>query len=284
LLGTPTFDTLRGEFEPGPDTTANMIAEVVGMASWYTFVGAGSFEELFTSDRSFATTADVASIYGMPSWDGVGDPPTFDDDARVGLLTRAALVATGGISTRPIMKGVFIRKGLLCDPVPPPPNNAAANPPEVSAEMTTREVVEELTEMAGSACAGCHSNLINPLCFATENFDPLGRVRTEQVLFDAAGQVVGSKPVDTHSVPAVDGGDAPSGGAADLSQLMLESGKPQACFARNLVRFTWARPEHTELDGCVLEDTTRRLATGEGLAEVLRAMALQPQFRQRSFE
>jgi Protein of unknown function (DUF1588) len=283
LIGTPAFDTLRGDFEPGPDTTANMIAEAVGMASWYTFVGAGSFEELFTSDRSFASTPDVAAIYGMPAWDG-GEPPTFDDDVRAGLLTRAALVATGGLSSRPIMKGVFIRKGLLCDLVPPPPNNAAANPPEVSDEMTTREVVEELTEQPDSACAGCHATLINPLGFATENFDPLGRVRSEQLLFDDDGQVVGSKPIDTSSVPAIDGGDEPSSGAADLSRLMLESGKPQACFARNLLRFTWARAEDVQRDGCVLADAAVRLSTGESLAEVLRAMALQPQFRQRGFE
>lgn len=284
LLGTPAFDTVRGDFEPLPDTTTNMIAEVVDMARWYTFTAAGSFDELLQSDRSFARTDDLAQIYGMPAWDGNGDPPTFSDDARAGLLTRAALVATGGLSTRPIKKGVFIRKGLLCDVIPPPPNNAAANPPEVSDEMTTREVVEELTEMPGSACAACHATMINPLGFATENFDPLGRVRAEQVLFDDAGQVVGSKPIDTTSVPGISGADEVSSGAADLTRMMIDSGKPQACFARNLVRFTWARPEDLERDGCVLDDAATRLATGESLADVLHAIAMQPQFRQRSFE
>ena len=54
--------------------------------------------------------------------------------------------------------------------------------------MTTREVVEALTEMPGTTCAGCHATLINPLGFATENFDALGRFRTEQRLFDATGK------------------------------------------------------------------------------------------------
>ena len=170
LVGTALFDAVRGDFEPGPDTTANMVAEVVDMATWTTFIQGGGFEELFLSDRSFAKTDDVAALYGVTPWQG-GEPPVLDDPARVGLLTRAALVASGGNNTRPIMKGVFLRKGLLCEPVPPPPNNAAANPPELSGEMTTREVVEELTQQADTACAGCHSTLINPLGFATENFD-----------------------------------------------------------------------------------------------------------------
>lgn len=284
LVGTPLFDAVRGDFEPGPETTANMVAEVVDMARWYTFAAAGSFDELFLTDRSFARTQDVAEIYGVPAWTD-GEPPIIDDPARVGLLTRAALVATGGNNTRPIMKGVFIRKGLLCEAVPPPPNNAAANPPELSDEMTTREVVEELTEQPATACAGCHATLINPLGFATENFDSLGRTRAEQTLFDADGNVVGSKPVDTRSVPQVVAGDlTPSSGAADLAALMLESDKPQACLARNLVRFTMARPEDDVGDGCALQSLATDLVDGVPLVEVLRAVALRPEFRQRRFE
>ncbi len=284
LVGTALFDAVRGDFEPGPDTTANMVAEVVDMATWTTFVQGGGFEELFLSDRSFAKTADVAALYGVTPWQG-GEPPVLEDPARVGLLTRAALVASGGNNTRPIMKGVFLRKGLLCEPVPPPPNNAAANPPELSDEMTTREVVEELTQQPDTACAGCHSTFINPLGFATENFDSLGRTRTEQTLFDEAGAVVGSKPIDTSSMPQIIAGDTTmSSGAADLAQLMIESDKPQACLARNLVRFTLARPEDVMGDGCMLDEAASRLSEGVPLVEVIRAVALRPEFRQRRFE
>lgn len=284
LVGTPLFDAIRGDFEPGPDTTANMVAEVVDMATWYTFAQAGAFEELFLGNRSFAKTEDIAALYGVAPWTG-GEPPMIEDPARAGLLTRAALVATGGTNTRPIMKGVFIRKGLLCEAVPPPPNNAAANPPELSDEMTTREVVEELTEQEGTACAGCHATLINPLGFATENFDALGRTRTEQTLFDDEGNVVGSKPIDTNVVPQIVPGDTtPAAGAAELAQLILDSAKPQACLARNLVRFTMARAENDAGDGCMMQDVATQLVDGVPLAEVLRAVALRPEFRQRRFE
>jgi hypothetical protein len=284
LVGTALFDAVRGDFEPGPDTTANMVAEVVDMATWYTFAQGGDFEELFLGNRSFAKTDDIAQLYGVAPWTG-GEPPMIEDPARTGLLTRAALVATGGNNTRPIMKGVFIRKGLLCEAVPPPPNNAAANPPELSDEMTTREVIEELTEQEATACAGCHATLINPLGFATENFDSLGRTRTEQTLFDADGNVVGTKPIDTSSIPQVVAGDmTPSSGAADLAQLVIDSAKPQACLSRNLVRFTMARPEDIAGDGCMMQDLATQLVDGVPLVEVLRAVALRPEFRQRRFE
>ena len=47
----------------------------------------------------------------------------------------------------------------------------------VSGTTTTRESVEAITEMPGSICAGCHTLAINPLGFATEGFDALGRFR-----------------------------------------------------------------------------------------------------------
>jgi hypothetical protein len=169
--------------------------------------------------------------------------------------------------------------------VPPPPNNAAANPPESGPDATTREAVATLTEQEGSACAGCHASVINPLGFATENFDPLGRPRTEEMLFDADGNMIGTKPIDTTSVPLITAGDeTASSGAGDLTQLVLGSGKAQACLARNLVRFSMARQEDLEGDGCMLSETANQLVDGATMREVLRTVALRPEFRQRQFE
>jgi hypothetical protein len=200
----------------------------------------------------------------------------------VGLLSRAALVATGTANTRPIMKGVFIRTALLCQSIPPPPANANANPPAPEPDMSTREVVEQLTEQAGSNCAGCHQGLINPLGFATESFDALGRFRSEQVLFDDAGERTGTRPVDTRSIPQVVPGDTtPSQGVGDLAQLMVDSGALQQCVARQYLRFSFSRAEDVERDGCALQDLSTRLSAGAPLAEVLRAIALRPEFKQR---
>ena len=100
------------------------------------------------------------------------------------------------------MKGVFLRTNILCDTIPPPPPGANAKPPELMPGMTTRESVEAITEMPGTVCAGCHTLAINPLGFATEGFDALGRFRTAQRLFDAAGVETGTKAGEHVDGPA----------------------------------------------------------------------------------
>src|SRR5690606_9357832 len=162
-LGTPVFDAFRGDFVPGPDLREDMLREVTDAAVHAALDDGGTWEDLLLDRRSFARTGELAAIYGVPRWSPGEDPPAIDDPARVGLITRAAFVATGSASTRPIMKGVFLRKALLCDPIDPPPAEAAANPPELSEDLTTRQVVEELT--GTGSCSGCHTVMINPLGF-----------------------------------------------------------------------------------------------------------------------
>lgn len=281
-VGTPVFDAFADGFTPGPELRERMLAEVVDAATYYAFASDGTFDELFTSNKSFAKTDDLASIYGVAPWSGQGEPPDMGAE-RMGLITRAAYVATGSANTRPVMKGVFIRKALLCDEIPPPPPNAAANPPQLSDSLSTREVVEELT--GDGVCAGCHLTVINPLGFATENFDALGRLRTEQPLFDeVTGEQVGVAEIDTSSVPGVDDGDdTASSGAPDLVGLIAASEKPNACFARQYFRFTFGRMEDLDKDACALADVKRALDDDQPLAEVLRSMALSTAFRQRTF-
>lgn len=284
-LGTPDFDAFRGGFTPGPGLRERMFDEVSDMATYYSTRGEGTFEDLFTSTKSFARTEDLATLYGAPVWDGEGAPPDFPDPTRVGLLGRAAMTATGSVHTRPIMKGVFIRRALLCEDIPPPPNNANATKPEPKQNLTTRGAVEQLTEQPGTACAGCHKQLINALGFASEGFDALGRSRTKEVIFDhETGAELAELPVDTSSIPKVIAGDlAVSSGVAELSRLMLDSGKPQACLAREYFRFTFAREEDPKKDGCALAGLHTILEDGGSLSDMLRAIALDPSFRQRSF-
>jgi hypothetical protein len=282
-VGTPLFDAFTAGYTPGPDLREHMLAEVTDAALYYTFEHPGTFRDLLTSRKSFARTEDLASLYHVPVWSG-GEPPDFTEPERVGLLTRAAYLATGSANTRPIMKGVFIRKALLCDDIPPPPPNAAANPPQLSDTLSTRQVVEELT--GNGACAGCHKVSINPLGFATESFDSLGRVRTEQPLFDPdTGEVVGTAAIDTAGVPRVESSDEQvAANAEELTNLIAESQKPYACFARQYFRFTFGRLENIERDACALADVKVALDEGKPMADVLRSIARSKAFRMRSFD
>ncbi len=276
----PVYRAFLDGFEPDGQLKSRMQQEVADSALYYVRNG-GSFADFFGSNRSFAKTDDLAQLYRTPVWKS-GDPPAFTETERAGLLTRAALLATGLSETRPIIKGVLIRKAILCDAVPPPPADVANSPPPVSdAQASTRQAVQSKTSTG--TCAGCHTVLINDLGFATENFDALGRLRDEQPLFDAKGKQVGSAPVDTSSVPRVEASDpSTSAGAADLTRLILASDKPYACFARQYFRFTFARVE-TQADGCALSALKDKLQENADMYQVLKTVALDRSFRERTF-
>lgn len=282
--GFPVFSTFAGDDLPDGALREQMIDEVLDMLDHHVWEQDGDLASLWTSDLAFPRGDALASIYGLPTWDGQGAPPAFEAGERPGLLTRAAFLATGSANTRPIMKGVFIRRNILCDAIPPPPDNAAANPPQLSEDLSTREVVEELTEQPGSVCAGCHAVSINPLGFATEGFDALARERDEQMLLSETGEIVGMAQLDTRSVPRVfSDDDTVSEGPADLMQLIADSGKTEACLARHYFRFSFGRFEDESLDGCVLERLRTAITEGGSVRAMLREVALSPEFRSRSF-
>jgi hypothetical protein len=280
-VGTPAFDTLRGDFMPSGNLRGAMFDEVADMATYYSIATQGHLEDLYTTTKSFATSAELAGLYGVPVWDGSSEPPEHTQP-RSGLLTAAAMVASGSAATRPIMKGVFIRRALLCDPLPPPPADVMATTPEIAAMQTARETVTSIT--SPDRCVGCHT-IINGLGFATENFDSLGRFRDEELLISPeTGDVLESRPADSSSVPYVlDSDDAEVSDARELQDAMLESGKVDSCFARTYFRFTFGRAEDVVKDGCALADLHAALKGGEPLESVLRRVALSPAFRQRSF-
>ncbi|MDB4976378.1 MAG: Cellulose-binding domain protein [Myxococcaceae bacterium] len=282
LNGTPIFDAFAGADKPSATLKEEMIQDLTDSIAFHALKQEGTLADWIESPYSFAQSDALAAIYNTPKWDGKSQPPRFPAGERAGLVTRAALLATGSANTRPIMKGVLIRESLLCDKLGAPPANAFGKLPDLSGEKTTRELVEAVTQDPQSNCAGCHTTQINPLGFATENFDSLGRKRDHQDLYDATGKVIASKPVDTSSVPGVWLQDSsPSTGAADLTSMLVDSGKVEACFARQWVRYAEARAEAEDTDGCELETVRTTLESGESLKEALKRYALLPQFRQR---
>jgi hypothetical protein len=281
-VGTFDYDALRGDFTPGPELKGRMLRELGRMGAYYAHRTEGTFDALFLSRSSFAETADLAEIYGVAVWDGSAAPPQFPDAERAGLLTRAALVATGHASSHPIFKGVYARRTVLCETIPPPPADANMVAKTVFPERLGSRAVTEALSGARADCAGCHTALINPVGFTLEHFDGLGRFRDIERVYDReSGVLLAEEPLDTRAVPRIAPGDArEAAGAADLHRFMLDSDKPQICFARRYFRYTFAREEDDARDGCVLDALLRPLLAGESLGSALRAAALQPAFRQ----
>lgn len=277
-VGDPVYDAFAGADVPSAGLRAAMFDEVRQSVRW-TVRHQGSLDGLLTDTRNFARRSELAALYGVAAWDGVAEPGPLPPE-RAGLLTRAAFLANDSANTRPVMKGLRIRNALLCDTVPPPPENVKVVPPELAPDLTTREVVEQLTEQEGTACIGCHGKLLNPMGFASEGFDALGRARTQQLLFDAMGRVTARKDVDTRSVPRVTSADATeTSGIGELTKLIADSRRFDSCFARQYFRFTFRRAE-SPADSCALR-ALDEAARGATLADALAAAALRPEFKQR---
>ncbi len=286
-VGSPQYDAFVGDRPaPSPALRDAMIDEILAMARYYTLDAPDSFAAMMRSPHSFAKSPELAALYEVAPWDGQGAPPELPaEHKRAGMLTRAALLSTGTINTRPIMKGYMVRQAMLCVKPPPPPDNAVAMTSlELTDSSSTRQVVEAITEQPGSTCAGCHLLFLNPLGFATEGFDALGRARAEQPIFDEQGQLLGVADVRTDGVPRVNPWDEREvADAIELTDMMLESGEPQACFARHYARFTFGRAEDLTRDGCTLRALHQQVLRADSLQDVMRAVALRPEFQRRDF-
>ena len=111
---------------------------------------------------------------------------------RGGLLGHGSIlmVTSHSAKTSPVLRGTWILDNLLNSPPPPPPAQVPPldESPSTAAELTTREQVER--HRADPSCASCHAKM-DPLGFALENFDVIGRWRNEDEggRIDASGSL-----------------------------------------------------------------------------------------------
>ena len=106
---------------------------------------------------------------------------------RGGLLGMSAVLAISSHPhrTSPVLRGKWLLESILGTPPPPPPPNVPKLD-ETKVAATPATLREQLAQHRDNpACASCHSR-IDPLGFALENYDVLGRWRTE----------VAGKPID----------------------------------------------------------------------------------------
>ena len=158
------------------------------------------FEDVLRENRSVLTLLKpdhawlnerLAKHYGIPHIYG----PHFrrvklePGSERGGLLRNGSVLTVTSYATRtsPVMRGKWVLENILGTPPPPaPPNVPALDGNTVSATLPVRERLVQ--HRANAACASCH-NLMDPVGFALENFDAVGRWRTteEGQPVDAAG-------------------------------------------------------------------------------------------------
>jgi mono/diheme cytochrome c family protein len=140
---------------------------------------------------------------------------------RGGLLGMGGIYVVSSYPRRssPVLRGAWVLEKLLGVELPPPPPDV----PELeegdaeSEAATLRERLER--HRADASCASCH-NRIDPLGFALENFDEIGRWRNED----------GGSPIN--AVAALPGGREIDG-VQGLKEYLLQE---KVTFVRNLTR------------------------------------------------
>lgn len=277
-VGNAAFDAFAGDFKPLPTSRDAAIKEVLDMVS-YLAAHNGSLQQVLTDRHSFARTADIASLYRTPVWDGASAPPLFTESSRVGLLTRIGFIAQGSTETTlPISRGSRILFGLTCQQMPTPAMDQSNAKADLSGVLTTRQRVERVTEMAGTSCVNCHKPLMNPWGFALEGVDSLGRMRQTERVLDASGKVLGDKPIVTASIASITGTTSRAiGSPSEAQQYLLDSGQFERCFARNYVRYSFGRAD-TPADSALIESLRQQAANGANLRSLFAAVALRTEF------
>ncbi len=155
--------------------------------------------DLLRSDYTFLNER-LAKHYGIPHVYGsrFRRVELGDDSVRGGLLRHGSILTVTSFATRtsPVVRGNWVLGNLLGVPPPPPPPDVPDLPEAkiVAKELPMRERLSAHRD--NPACSGCH-RLMDPVGFALENYDAIGRWRTEDAGFpiDASGELWDGTPL-----------------------------------------------------------------------------------------
>jgi hypothetical protein len=196
------------------------------------FRGGRGVNDFYTTSVGFVT-APLAPLYGVTG-NFASDTSTkidLDPTQRSGLLTQPGFLSSYIHGEEPdiIHRGVYIAQRILCIELPPPSPLATPLPP-LEPNMTNREVVEKTT---GKDTCGesCHGATINPLGYAFESYDAIGKFRT----------VDNGKAVDTTGSAELDGELRDFSNGVELSHLLAQAKQTHDCYAQKMMTYLHGR-------------------------------------------
>jgi hypothetical protein len=115
----------------------------------------------------------------------------LNDPRRGGIFTQPGIMTAtaNGVDTSPVIRGTWVLENVLGTPPQPPPPDIEPLPTDTRGAATIRERLD--LHRKNESCASCHAK-IDPMGFAFENFDVVGRWR------DRYRGV--NEPIDTTSI------------------------------------------------------------------------------------
>jgi hypothetical protein len=278
-LGFYRFDQFQG-IDAGrfPEFTDKLRAALYGEAISF-------FEHLVREDRPvdeilFADYAFLnrllAEHYGVAAASANGDDfvkvDSLADQHRGGLLAMGAVLAATSAPRRTsaVKRGDWVLRRIVGTPVPPPPANVGSIPADdvLTDGLTVRQRLE--AHRTNTSCANCHAR-IDPLGFALESYDPLGRWR------DTYGD---GKPINPAGT--LEGGTTLSGPEGLRDYLRRERSKFHHTASVKLLGYALGRAGMVS-DRPLIEQMTDGLGRGDRFADVVVRVVTSEQFRnQRS--
>jgi len=273
LLGTDRYRSITKDTTRFPlynETLNDQLEQADRLFFDYLYSNNLGLRGLLLSPVAFVNQA-TAPLYGM-SVVGPEHQRVQLDGTRPGFFTRIGFLALNAtlVDPDPIHRGVDMNREVLCIEFPPPPGEIPPLP-EFQPGQTNRQRVNGHT--GPNTCgAGCHSEIINPLGFAFENFDTIGMVRT----------VDNGQPIDTSGAYRLPDGLRSFANATELLTILAESPQTHACFAKHVAEFTLAR-DLTDADRAdVFELMDVSLEPSSSMKEMVLSIVHSPSFLVRN--
>lgn len=245
-----------------------MWQETIGFVDFVVRQGDARLDTLLKSDLVLPS-GPLASFYGLAP--GQAYTP-LSGGVRSGVLTHPSVLAVHAHSdqTSPVKRGAFVRDRVLCTPLPDPPPSVNANPPVIDPNATTRQRFQQ--HRADSSCAVCHS-LIDPVGFAFERYDAVGRYRTTEgnnLPIDTAGILTGTVDID-----------GPFEGATDLTQRLASSSQVRDCMVTQWLRYA-LRQHEGGAEACTLQRAQAAFRADGDLRQLITTIVQSDAFRYKN--
>jgi cytochrome c5 len=200
------------------------------------------FEYVLREDRPLSDFIDakytflnarLAKFYGIA---GVTGPDfrrvELTTGQRGGLLSQASVLTVSSYPTRTsvVLRGKYVLNNILGSEIPPPPPDVPAlDESAVGTLMSLRQQMEK--HRADPMCSTCH-NKMDPLGFGLENYNAIGKWRTEDGKFpvDSSGTLPNGKSFKT----------------PDEMRALLMAGLPQfsRCLTEKMLTYALGRGLH----------------------------------------
>ena len=226
--------------------------------------------EFLTADFTYANDR-LAAFYGLPA---PGSTElvrvSLADTQRRGFLMQGSFlrVTSRPKRTSPVLRGKWVLDNLLCSPPPPPPPGVEGL---IEDEIATGSIRDRLEQhQTNPVCASCHS-VMDPIGFGLDNFDAIGRYRTEDDGFpiDSSGTLFGELPFTT---------------GPQLVEALAAQPNVYRCMVEKLYTYTGRPPIRIDAIEHIEELTRGFVDSGYRLRELIVAISIHRSFTTRRGE